>query len=159
MNVTGLLKNFFDHTAYLYHRPEFFEKKALIVVSTAGAGQKDVAKYIDETLRHWGFNKNYKITYACGGKDDINREEINKISQKFHKDVCSKKLHSPKIMDLIFYNVWRVMALSEDPLEADAEYWESTGLVNHDFAPNVNLGILKKSFAKIMFFILKKVIL
>ena len=62
-------------------------------------------------------------------------------------------------MDLIFYNVWRVMALSEDPLEADAEYWESTGLVNHDFAPNVNLGILKKYFAKIMFFILKKVIL
>ena len=157
MNVTGLLKNFFDHTAYLYHRPEFFDKKALIVVSTAGAGQKDVAKYIDETLRHWGFNKNYKITYACGGKDDINREEINKISQKFHKDVSSKKLHSPKLMDLIFYNVWRAMALSEDPIEADAKYWENTGLVNHDFAPNVNLGILKKAFAKIMFSILKKV--
>ncbi len=157
MNVTGLLKNFFDHTAYLYHRPEFFDKKALIVVSTAGAGQKDVAKYIDETLRHWGFNKNYKITYACGGKDDINREEINKISQKFHKDVSSKKLHSPKLMDLIFYNVWRAMALSEDPIEADAKYWENTGLVNHDFAPNINLGILKKAFAKIMFSILKKV--
>ena len=26
MNVSGLLKNFFDHTAYLYHRPEFFTK-------------------------------------------------------------------------------------------------------------------------------------
>ena len=50
MNVTGLIKNFFDHTAYLYHRPEFFDKKALIVVSTAGAGQKDVAKYIDENV-------------------------------------------------------------------------------------------------------------
>ena len=127
MNVTGLLKNFFDHTAYLYHRPEFFDKKALIVVSTAGAGQKDVAKYIDESLRHWGFNKNYKITYACGGKDDINRDEIDKISQKFRKDVSSKKLHTPKLMDLIFYNVWRAMALSEDPIEADAKYWESTG--------------------------------
>jgi hypothetical protein len=60
-------------------------------------------------------------------------------------------------MDLIFYNVWRAMALSEDPIEADAKYWESTGLVNYDFAPNVNLGILKKAFAKIMFSILKKV--
>ena len=49
LNVPGLLKNFFDHTAYLYHRPEFFTKKALVIVSTAGAGQKDVAKYIDET--------------------------------------------------------------------------------------------------------------
>ena len=47
MNVTALLKNFLDHTAYFYHRPEFFTKKALVVVSTAGAGQKDVAKYIE----------------------------------------------------------------------------------------------------------------
>ena len=35
MNVTAILKNFIDHTAYLYHRPEFFTKKALVVVSTA----------------------------------------------------------------------------------------------------------------------------
>ena len=45
MNVSSLLKNFMDHTAYLYHRPCFFTKKALIVVSTAGAGHKKVAKY------------------------------------------------------------------------------------------------------------------
>ena len=158
MNVTGLIKNFFDHTAYFYHRPEFFDKKALIVVSTAGAGQKDVAKYMDETLRHWGFNKNYKITYACGGKDSINREEIDKIAQKFHKDVSSKKLHSPKFMDLIFYNVWRAMALSKDPIEADAKYWKETSLVNHDFDPDVNLGLFKGIFSKAMFFILKKAI-
>ena len=158
MNVTGLIKNFFDHTAYLYHRPEFFEKKALIVVSTAGAGQKDVAKYIDETLRHWGFNKNYKLTYACGGKDTINKEEINKVSQKFHKDIVSKKLRSPKLMDLVYYNVWRAMAVSKDPIKADKEYWEKTDLVNYEFAPNVNLGILKKAFSKMMFFIMKKAI-
>ena len=48
--------------------------------------------------------------YAFGGKEEINTEEINKISQKFHKDVMSKKLHSPKIGDIIFYNVWRAMA-------------------------------------------------
>ena len=30
MNVSALLKNFLDHTAYLYHRPEFFTKKAFL---------------------------------------------------------------------------------------------------------------------------------
>lgn len=157
MNVTGLLKNFFDHTAYIYHRPQFFDKKALVIVSTAGAGQKKVAGYIDETLRHWGFNKVYQITYAFGGKEDINTEEINKVSQKFHNDVSSKKLHSPKIGDIIFYNVWRTITPKSEGMGKDKEYWESTGLVNHEFAPNVKLGIFKKAFAKIMYFILNKV--
>ena len=157
MNVTGLLKNFLDHTAYFYHRPQFFDKKALVIVSTAGAGQKKVANYIDETLRHWGFNRIYKITYAFGGKEEINADEINKTSQKFHKDVSSKKLHSPKFGDIIFYNVWRAMASEGEGMLKDKEFWESSGLVNHEFAPNVKIGIFKKAFAKIMYFILKKV--
>lgn len=158
MNVTALLKNFFDHTAYLYHRPEFFDKKALVIVTTAGAGQKKVANYMDETLRHWGFNKVYKLTYACGGKDYLDTKEIDKTSQKFSKDLESEKLHSPKFIDIIFYNLWRTMALSKEPIESDKEYWQNTGLINYNFAPAVNLGIIKNIFAKILFFILKLVI-
>lgn len=157
MNVTALLKNFLDHTAYLYHRPEFFTKKAIVVVSTAGAGQKKVANYIDETLRHWGVNKVYKISLACGGKDSLEREKIDKIAKKFRKDMDSKKLHSPKFMDIIFYNVWRAMALTEEPIPADKEFWFKTELVKYDFSPDVRLGIIKKIFAKFMFNILKRV--
>ena len=50
------------------------------------------------------------------------------------------------------------MAVCEDPIKADAEYWKSTGLVNYEFAPAVKLNPIKKGFGKIMFFILKKVI-
>ncbi|MBQ2832037.1 flavodoxin family protein [Methanobrevibacter sp.] len=157
MNVTALLKNFLDHTAYLYHRPEFFTKKAIVVVSTAGAGQKKVANYIDETLRHWGVNKVYKISLACGGKDSLEREKIDKIAKKFRKDMDSEKLHSPKFMDIIFYNVWRAMALTDEPIPADKEFWFKTELVKYDFAPEVKLGIIKKIFAKLMFNILKRV--
>ena len=155
MNVTGLLKNFFDHTAYFYHRPRFFTKKALVVVTTAGAGHKKVAKYIDETLRHWGVNKVYRLSFACGGKDSFDDGKINKIAQRFGDDM---ELHSPKFEDVMFYNVWKAMALSKDPIKADNEYWVEKGLVNHDFAPEVRLNIIKKTFAKIMFFILKMVI-
>ena len=158
MNVSGLLKNFFDHTAYLYHRPEFFTKKALVIVTTAGAGQKDVAKYMDETLRHWGVNKVYKISMACGGKDYLETKDIDKTSKQFAKDVESGKLHSPKLNDLVFFNVWKAMALSKDPIEADRNYWFDTGLVKNDFAPEVKINIAKKAFSKIMFKFLKLVI-
>lgn len=155
LNVTALLKNFIDHTAYLYHRPEFFTKKALVVVSTAGAGQKEVSKYIDETLRHWGFNKVYKIAFACGGKDTLETDKIDKTAKKFNDDVKSKKLHSPKLMDIIFFNVWRVMAQTDNPIEPDREYWVKTDLISHEFSPEVKLGLLKKVFSKIMYRIFK----
>lgn len=158
MNVTALLKNFFDHTAYLYHRPEFFTKKALVVVTTAGAGHKKVASYIDETLRHWGVNKVYKLAMACGGKEELETKDIDKVAQKFSKDVESKKLHSPKFGDVMYFDVWKAMALSKEPIESDKQYWFKTGLVNHDFAPEVKLGFVKKLFSKIMFFIMKRVI-
>lgn len=151
MNVTGLLKNFIDHTAYLYHRPEFFTKKALVVVSTAGAGNKDVSKYIDETLRHWGVNKVYKISFACGGKDKLETGKIDKIANKFNSDVKSKKLHSPKLIDIIFFNAWKVMNKGDAPIKVDKEYWVKNDLINNDFSPEVKLGIFKTLFSKIMY--------
>lgn len=156
LNVSGLLKNFIDHTAYLYHRPELFTKKALVIVTTAGAAHKKVANYIDETLRHWGVNKVYKLNFACGGKDNIDTKKIDDIALKFKKDVESKKLHSPKLMDIIFYEAWRAMAVKEY-FELDNKYWTETGLIDNDFAPEVPLGLPKKAFAKVMFAILKRV--
>ncbi|MBE6498926.1 MAG: NAD(P)H-dependent oxidoreductase [Methanobrevibacter thaueri] len=161
LNITAILKNLFDHTAFLFHRPEFFTKKALVAVTTAGAGHKKCANYIDETLRHWGFNKVYKIPLACGGNEtfsDKNIKKINKISKKFAKDMESEKIHSPKLMDIIFFNAWKALALSKHPIEADEKYWNETGLINMDFAPEVKLNIFKKIFSKIMFFIIKQVI-
>ena len=61
LHVTAMLKNFFDHMAYFYHRPYFFTKKALAVSSTGGVGVKDVLSYIEEDLENMGFNKVYKI--------------------------------------------------------------------------------------------------
>lgn len=157
MNVSALLKNFFDHTAYLYHRPEFFTKKALIVVSTAGAGQKKVAKYIDETLRHWGVNKSYKIAIACGGKDEVDAKKIDPVALKFKKDIDSSKLDSPKFMDLIYFNIWRALSLTEDPIPADRDFWLKTDLVNHDYGAEVSLNPVKKAFSKICFFFFKRI--
>ncbi|WP_407377629.1 flavodoxin family protein [Methanobrevibacter sp.] len=155
MNVTALLKNFFDHTAYLFHRPELFTKKALVVVTTAGAGHKKVAKYIDETLRHWGVNRTHKIAIAVGGKDLSEFREIDKVALKFASD---NKLRSPKLSDIVFFNVWKVMATSSNPIEADKEFWYSTGLVNHDFSPDVKLGFFKTVFSKFIGFVMHRVL-
>ncbi len=158
MNVTALLKNFLDHTAYIFHRPDFFTKKALVIVTTAGAGHKDTAKYIDESLRHWGVNRVYKIALTCGGKEFLDTKTIDKTAIRFGDDVESGKLHSPKLMDIIFFDVWKAMAFKEEGIPADIKFWHEKGLVNQDFGAEVKLGIFKKLFSKIMFNVLKRVI-
>lgn len=157
MNISGLLKNFLDHTAYFYHRPAFFTKKALVIVTTAGAGHKDAAKYLDETLRHWGVNKVHKLSLACGGAETLDTKPIDKVAGEFGKDVESQKLHSPKLMDIIFYNAWRTMIVNEDLTPTDIRYWHENGLVDNAFSPEVNLGAFKKTIGKLMFAVLKRV--
>lgn len=93
---------------------------------------------------------------ACGGKDSLETKEIDKASKKFADDVESGRLHSPKFGDIIFFDVWKAMAVSEDPIKADADFWHETGLVNHDFGPEVKLNPVKKLFSKLMFFVFRK---
>ena len=50
------------------------------------------------------------------------------------------------------------MALVDNPIPADKEFWFDTGLVNHDFSPDVKLGFVKRIFSKVIFVFLKRVI-
>jgi hypothetical protein len=80
------------------------------------------------------------------------------VSKKFFKDLKSNKLHSPKFGDILFFDVWKAMANTDEPIKPDVEYWNETGLINEDFSPDVKLNFIKKGFSKLMFFILSKFI-
>ena len=55
MNVSGLFKVFVDRFAYIFHRPRFFDKKALLLTTTGAVGAVDVLKYLRLTAQVWGF--------------------------------------------------------------------------------------------------------
>ncbi len=158
LHVTAMLKNFFDHMAYFYHRPYFFTKKALAVSSTGGAGVKGVLSYMEEDLENMGFNKVYKIGLTNARRDDEKLEkEIKKVSKKFYDDVANGKTYSPSFKRLTMFNVWRAMNSKSTALKADYEYWEITGLKYHEFSPTIKLPLIKKAYAKLLHSILSRV--
>jgi multimeric flavodoxin WrbA len=55
MQVPALMKKFLDHFAFLFHRPRFFGKQALLVVTGRG-GTKDVLKCLETSASAWGFH-------------------------------------------------------------------------------------------------------
>lgn len=159
LNITALLKNFFDHTAYLYHRPSMFTKKAFVITSTAGGGAKKTSKYIKSNLEFWGFNKVYTLPIITMGNNNITnklKSKCDKIINKLFVDIKQEKIYSKSIKYIMFYNLWRSLTSSDNALKADREYWIKTELNKHPYSPNVPIGFFKKILGNIMFYIFKK---
>lgn len=155
LNVTGLIKNFFDHLAYFYHRPYFFDKRALIVVTTAGNGHKKVASYMDENLRNMGYNQRFILSFIHA--HDIHgylplktKEKIDKVTTMFYKSIKENIIKSPSMKSLFMYNIWRAMA-SSNTIKKDNEYWTENNMLNDEFYPTIPCNILKKLPFKIFY--------
>lgn len=134
MDMTSILKNMFDHLCFMLHRPHFFTKKALVLVSTGGMGGGTAAKRIASNLRGIGFNQCYTMSVGTASWNDYRPSvkmlgKVQKLSRKFCRDVCSEKLHSVRVILLIPYNIFRGMGKyytkgTEFPT-ADGDFWTS----------------------------------
>lgn len=155
LNVTGVVKNFIDHLAYFYHRPYFFKGKAMVIVTTAGAGHKKVGKYLDETLENMGYNQRYDLFLihshdAHGYLPLETKKQIDKESVKFYSSIKENRLKNPSFKALTMYNVWRAMA-SSNTIARDGEYWRETDLISHEYSPEVPCNAIKKVTMKIFY--------
>jgi multimeric flavodoxin WrbA len=114
MNVSGLTKVFVDRFSYIFHRPRFFEKKALLITTTGAIGHKDVLKYLDMVARIWGFEVVDRVGLITPPGDlpqNLLKEYNDRLSaaaKKFSDAITSKRRSSPRLMDVIVFNAQRV---------------------------------------------------
>lgn len=139
LQMSALVKNLFDHTAYFFHRPHFFDKQALVISTTAGAGAKSVASSIEDTLRSWGICTVHSLALAASSPDlQLNGRtvaRIRKTAARFFLDTQNKKLRRVHFKHLAIYATFR--ALSETgkaDAAADYRYWNQTGLADRTYA-------------------------
>ena len=160
LNVTAHIKNLFDHLAYIYHRPQFFKKHALIIVTTAGTGHKKVANYMDESLQNMGYNQRYKITLNHNQMNPLQEKtikEITKTANKFYQATKNKTLKSPNLKALLMYNVWRAMA-NNKTTQPDYQYWTQNNMIQYEYHPDIPCNSLKKIPFKIFYKIIAKIL-
>jgi len=158
LNVSALVKCFFDLGAYNHHRPQFFAKKALTVSSTAGGYAKKACRYMRDELMHWGFNRVYTLPVIRMGAAELTpkmQAACRKAARLLYRDTASGKLHSPSLKRVFFYQLWRVMSKG-DKTGIDYSYWHKSDLGKHEFAPEVKIGIAKKICGKIICGLLNK---
>lgn len=131
--VTGQMKTFIDRLSYIFHRPRFFEKKALLLTTAGVMGNEDVLKYLDTVTRIWGFEvagKAGTITAAPMPqyRIDKNRKAIARAAREFAAALRRGTRKSPGLMDVIIFRGQRAAFLQMEKISpADFRYWKEKG--------------------------------
>ena len=159
-NISTLMKNFIDLLVFQMHRPAFFGKKALVVATAAGAGQKGVLKYLRKTVANWGFD----VVGQLGTHSGFFNEEkyfnklikaADKLTAKTIAAVDKGEIPKPGLAELMNFRVWRsTVAINEDTSPYDWNYWKNAGWLNQDYYFKTKANFISKGVA----FLIEKLI-
>lgn len=158
LHVSALVKNLFDHLSYLIHRPAFHDKKALVLATTAGGGEKAAIKYMASILKLWGFNHVQKMGVKLFSTEITMNSRlsyrVSKAATAFYGDLASGQLHPPTWTDVFYFNVWKAMNSLSNESSSDRQYWARHGWLKTDYY-HPRIGLLKRGFSTVLFTIMR----
>jgi multimeric flavodoxin WrbA len=138
-NVSTLMKNMVDLFVYQMHRPAFFGKKAVVISTAAGAGQKDVLKYLRKTVAIWGFEVVGKLGTHAGLFDEPPykpklKKAADKVAGQLIGALQRNSLPQPGMAELINFRVWRsVVMRTENESPYDYNHWKQSGWFEQNY--------------------------
>jgi multimeric flavodoxin WrbA len=147
MNVSALLKTFVDRFSYIFHRPRFFDKKALLLSTTGAVGLKEVLDYLKLVASIWGF----EVTNSVGlvtppmklpiKKEQENNRKLEKAAFEFY-NALQKKRHSPGLKDVLVFHAQKAsFGIPGLTSPADYTYWNEKSWLNPKTKYYVNLPV------------------
>ncbi len=148
-NVSGLMKNFIDRFAHVFHRPQFFDQKAMVLATSAGGGLKDTLDYLKK-LQIWGFGTPVElsiITPPWPRSDALqkkNKKGINKAAVEFYKKLQEGR-PSPNFMQYMHFRFLKETS-KLGYLPADLEFYKD----KEEYFYDTKISPLKKIIAPII---------
>lgn len=136
MNITALLKTFVDRFSYIFHRPRFFDKKALLLSTTGALGNKEVLNYLKLVADIWGF----EVTSSVGlvtppiqvpkKKEQENNRKLEKAALELYNSF-QKNRPSPGFKDVLVFHAQKAsFGIPGLTSPADFAYWDEKGWLN-----------------------------
>lgn len=157
-HLNASMKNLIDHLSYYFHRPRLFDKKGLVITTTAGAGEKIVAKYLKSVMFQWGITNvqtlSCKIQAMPFPLNEKQKKIVDSVTEKFYNAILRDKIKEPNMNVLFTHNTFRAMNTTNNPFLAyDKAYWEQNGLDSKVYSRKVN--IFKTLYGELVYFLKK----
>jgi len=129
--ISSTMKNFFDRFGYYAHRPQFFDKYAMSIVTCCGYGAEDAMKYMDKMLSVFGFNLSAPVEiHFRPGKtpEKMKLEKQEKAFTAFDRFLARIEKggrDNPPLGMLIPFSIFKyVSEIDRENMPADYEYYK-----------------------------------
>lgn len=156
LQVSGLMKDFFDRLCYVFHRPCFFYKTSIAIVTQGVYGGNEIIKYINTVSEFWGFRvcKGVTLTTPWGvvnPKSEWPEPEnkkieiaVKKAAERFYKALFIKKAPEPSLKRLIIFRFARSAHKYSTEPTRDYEYFKDKGWFDSRFFYKTKLSWYKR---------------
>jgi Multimeric flavodoxin WrbA len=162
--ISAVTKNLLDRMAFNLHRPCYFDKVFIPIVTEGIFGGKAIIKYLATIGGNWGFQviKGCCITSlepTTLRQQKKNSKKIKLASKNFYKELMRKKKPKPSLFNLLVFR----MARTSRKLILDEEYYDYTyfkekGWFESDYYYDTSLGIIKRTAGKFFDFLGEQIV-
>lgn len=162
LNVTALAKNFFDRTAFIYHRPRFFHKVITGIVTQGIYGGNDIVKYFKITGSFWGGMSvpgisltiasgayDIKVSWTKNEKRQIDKK-VKKLASAYVKCLNGNRSPVPSLLKLFIFRSTRTFHRFHGQVNKDFNYFQEKGWFDSDYYYPVKLGLFKRMVGKMV---------
>ena len=146
--LSARMKNFFDRTAFIDHRPRFFGKTCTAIV-TQGIGRGgDILKYLSFTGENLGFH----VSKGCcintlEPMTELQQkkliQKVEKASARFYKELL-RPTPPPSFFRLMMFRMTRLLIKFAGEKYRDYHYYKEKGWFEADYYYPTSLGLPKK---------------
>ena len=148
--ITALMKNFLDRLAFVLHRPRFFGKTYMAIVTQGIFGGASILKYLDNIGRNLGFRiakgcclRTLEPTTVLQQKKIM--KKVKKASSRFYKELMCLTPPTPSFFKLMVFRMTRT-SIKEilDDQYRDYCYFKENGWFESHYYYDISLGFIKK---------------
>ena len=132
LQVTALMKNFLDRMAYVFHRPCFFHKAFVPIITQGVYGGEEILKYLETIGSFWGFNVTKGVLVSTPPGVRLPAEEakierqINQGVQRFYQTLTGDPSPNPSLKKFFIFSL--ICAFKPyGPKDRDYEYFQEKG--------------------------------
>ena len=126
-------------------------KPVLLAATTAGAGLKEVQKYLEQVAIQWGAHPTGKIGRSVMSQQPISQEDVESFVWHLNNPVSAYK---PSLNQLMQFQVQKVLALKVSKF--DREYWIKQGWDKRPYYYPCQISIGKRFIAWCLYQILNR---
>lgn len=147
MQVPAISKNLLDRLAFVLHRPLFFNRVFMPIVTQGFYGNKPILNYLASVGRFWGFRVSPGLSITTDWKQPVSElpnidAKLENKAKLFYREL-TRRANVPNLIDLLIFRLNRSgKPFVKETMPRDYQYFKERGWLESDYFYKVELNMI-----------------